>query len=139
MDLSKLVLAATLVYVLDEVVKRKFPKVWAAGDLFIALGMGIGVTFLVGATVWAHSEVFRGVALDNMNVASKLVAGLLLGAGAVGVDLLVGKNAAIRDIGTPLVRKPTADPHDQTGKRLSGTGLRGVRYGEVVTERQPEL
>lgn len=131
---GKALLCVTLVYVLNEVVKRKLPAVWEKLDLFVALAVGVGVVWLVAATIWGRTELISGIALSDMNGAEKIVAGLLIGAASVGFDLILGKNSVIRDIGVPLVRKPTANPHDQTGKPVSGTGLAGLRASTVPGE-----
>jgi len=113
-------------------VKRKLPVVWEKADLFVALAVGIGVVWLVAATVWGRTELISGIPLSDMNAAEKIVGGLLLGAASVGFDLILGRNSVIRDIGVPLVRKPTANIHDQTGKPVAGTGLVGVKTESVA-------
>lgn len=129
MDVSKLVLVVALVYAVNEGIKRKLPAVWAAGDIFISLAVGVGAAFLVATTVWAHSEVFRNVALDNMNVGSKIVAGLLVGAGAVFASHTFD---AVKNIGSNQVKRPFTKPN-HTNNPVAGTGLRGVHMGDIVT------
>lgn len=124
---GKALLCVTLIYVVNEIIKRKLPVVWEKADLFLALGVGVGIVWLVSATVWGRTELISGIALGDMNAAEKIVAGILLGAASVGFDLVLGRNSVIRDIGIPLVRKPTADVHDQTGKPIAGLGIQGAR------------
>lgn len=107
---GKALLCVTLVYVLNEIVRRKLPKVWDKGDLFIALAVGVGIVWLVGATVWGRTELIAGVSLSDMNGAEHIVAGLLIGAASVGFDLLLGRNSVVRDIGIPLPRTRKGDP-----------------------------
>lgn len=123
---GKALLCVALVYVLNEIVKRKLPVVWEKADLFVALAVGIGVVWLVGATVWGRTELIAGVALSDMNAAEHFVAGLLIGAASVGFDLVLGKNSVIRDIGVPIVRRPTAKLGHPT-KPVAGTGLVGAK------------
>lgn len=106
MDLAKFGLVTLVVSMLVELLKRKAPKLWAKIDLFAVLLIGIAVVFLVSLTTWAHSQVFMGVALDNMRIADKVVAGIIVAAGAWGFSQIVQQ--AIPSIGENPVLSPKA-------------------------------
>lgn len=84
------VMLSALVFALTDSFKRAVPGTLPPVVVqAVAFAIGIGAVFLVGASVWAHSEVIAKVPLSDMNTASKLVAGLLIGAGATLLDRFV--------------------------------------------------
>lgn len=87
MDPGKYLICTAVAFVATDWVKTtvtaKIPP-WAVQVL--ALIIAIGTIFLVGATVWAHTQVIGGHALDNMNTGSKIVAGLLTMGGSTLID-----------------------------------------------------
>lgn len=91
MDLSQAGLIALVIFVAIEGVKRLWVNLPSQAIVPLAAVLGVAATFLVSGTVWAHEQVIGGVALDNLNTASKIVAGLLFGALAVGIE--VGRKA----------------------------------------------
>lgn len=106
MDLTKFALVSLVVALVVEVFKRKLPpKVWESLDMYIIVLVGVGITFLVSYTTWAHSQVFEGVSLDNMRNADKVVAGLIVAAAGWGFSQVVQK--AIPNIGQNQPQKPT--------------------------------
>lgn len=100
MDFGSLLLVSVLVFVLNEVVKRKLPKVWAAADLFISLGFGVAVVVAASQSDWADTTEFMGKKLQDMNAYSLVICGLLVGAAAVGLHkLALGDNSTVANIG----------------------------------------
>lgn len=71
-----------------DLVKNLRARAWdAALTQLVVWASGVAVVFLGSATVWAHSLDVQGVALDDLNAASKVFLGLcLLSAGAVAND-----------------------------------------------------
>jgi len=67
--------------------------------------VSVGMTFLVGASVWAHEQVVGGHPLDRLDVASKLVVAVFVAGAAAGLDRGV---KALADVGTPVPQKPIA-------------------------------
>lgn len=91
MDFANAAMLAFAVFVVVEFAKKLIPGVAADSRIIIAITLlaGIGATFLVGETVWAHQQVISGKALDELDGWSKLVTGLFLAAGAVGIHKIV--------------------------------------------------
>lgn len=119
MDLTKLTLVTLLVAMLAEAVKRKAPKVWKRGDLFLLMALGVGAVFLVSYTTWSSQQVFMGVSLDNMRVADKFVSGLIVAGGAWGFSQVVQK--AIPSIG----QNQPLTPQALEAKGLARQGVTG--------------
>lgn len=89
MDFAKAAVCAALAFVLTDAIKRGVPvKLPPFVVQLLAFAVGIGSIFLVGATVWAHTQVIGGHALDTMNFGSKVVAGLIVGGGSTFIDRL---------------------------------------------------
>lgn len=86
---SALLIAAiyTVVKILNEAGLKNLGET-TAGIVkpIVAVVVGIGAVFLTADTVWAHDQVIGGQALDTLNGSSKVLAGILAGAGAVGLD-----------------------------------------------------
>ncbi len=82
MDFSKAALLVAAIFGITEWVKANVPQIPVKLAGIVALVIGIGVVFLTSATVWADTQVIGEVSLSNLNVASKLLAGLMLGGGA---------------------------------------------------------
>lgn len=101
-------LVVLLVWMASQAVKTKAPGIWSKYDLGIVALLGIGAVFLVATTDWAHAQTFGGIALDKLSTGSEVVAGLLVGAGAVGFNVAVpGALKAISNIGQ---NQPTQAP-----------------------------
>lgn len=62
----------------------------------VALVVGVGATFLVADTAWAHEQVIGDKALDTLDTSSKLVVGIMAGLGATVLHVAV---KAVRNIG----------------------------------------
>lgn len=93
-------LVVLLVYMASQAVKTKAPGIWAKYDLGIVALFGIGAVFLVASTDWAGLQTFGGITLDKLSVGSKIVGGLLVGAGAVGFNVVIpGALKAVSNIG----------------------------------------
>ena len=95
MDFGQAALLIALVYAIT----RWFgtivtPPSWVTP--IIAMSIAVGAVFLVAETVWAPENIVSGHALDNLDWASKLVAGVLLGAGANVLDQGI---KAVRNVG----------------------------------------
>jgi hypothetical protein len=119
----KAVLCIALVAALADAIKRTWPSVWETFHIWLVLALGIVVVFLVGASLWAHTEIVNGFPLDKMNVASKIIAGLVIGAGStVGVKVL----DRIGDIGQERAKRPT-HKYNAVGRPVAGTGLKGLK------------
>lgn len=96
---SALLIAAiyTVMKVLNEagLAKLSAPVAGVVKPL-VALAVGVGAVFLVASSVWAHDQVIAGRALDTLNDSSKVLAGILAGAGAVGLDTVF---KTVRNVG----------------------------------------
>lgn len=83
MDFGNAVLLIAVVMAATAFVKRFLPAdidpKWVQ---LTAIGIAIGTVFLVGATVWAHEQVIGNHALDDLDVGSKALVGLLIGLGS---------------------------------------------------------
>lgn len=90
-------LCVALVYVVVKYANELAPNgLPSAIKIPIAIAAGVGVVFLVGESAWAHDQEFMGKTLDVINGYSKVIAGVLLGAAAVGVDTTL---KTIRNVG----------------------------------------
>lgn len=114
MDFAKAALLIATVYGLTQFVKAIGPASWydnvnakvsARAAAITAIGVGQVAVFLVAATVWAHSQVLNGHALDNLNVASKILVGLFVAAPAALTHEILG---AVKNVGDNQVQKPVA-------------------------------
>lgn len=71
----------------------------------VVLGSSIAGVFLVGASVWAHSQVIGEQNLDNLDVASKLLVSLFIaGPATVAWESI----KAVRNIGQNEPKPPVA-------------------------------
>lgn len=95
MDFTKAAMLIGAVYAITEWLKANvdFP---ARISGLVAMVVAIGTVFLAASTAWAHTQVIGDVALDRLNVASKLFAGILIGASA---SVLHATFDAARNIG----------------------------------------
>lgn len=114
MDLGKSALLIAAVYGLTELVKAIGPASWyantnqkinARATAATAVVVGQAATFLVAASVWAHSQVLNGKALDNLNVASKVLVGVFVAAAAAFGDRALN---AVKNVGQNQVQRPIA-------------------------------
>ena len=96
MDTQSAVLLVGTIYALTEFFKRlnltSDSRIIQAASMVIA----IGTVFLIASSDWGHSQLVDGKALDALNTGSKLLAGLVLGAGANLLHTTVG---AVKNIG----------------------------------------
>lgn len=92
------VLCVALVYVVIKYANQLIPDSpgWSKIKVPLALVVGIGVVFLVAESAWAHDQEFMGKTLDVINDFSKVICGVLLGAGAVGIDTAL---KTVRNVG----------------------------------------
>jgi hypothetical protein len=80
------VLLIGLVIAVTEFVKRVAPTLPSWATPVVALIVGVGATFLVGESDYASTQLIGGIALDDANAYSKLIAGILIGVGgAAGI------------------------------------------------------
>lgn len=126
MDLKNALVCAAMVFVLTDAAKRAFPaKLPALIVQALAFAIGIGSIFLVGATVWAHTQVIGGHALDTLNAGSKIVAGLLVGGAATLFDRL------------GIVQSRAQDPSSLTLTRTAPPATSGAKVGYDPVEASP--
>jgi uncharacterized membrane protein YozB (DUF420 family) len=112
MDLTKAALLVAVVFGVVELVKALLPWVQALPasksqpiNVGIVVVVSQATVFLVGASVWAHDQVIGNHPLDQLNVASKILVGVLLaGTAAFGDKALF----AVRSIGDNPPQKPIA-------------------------------
>lgn len=73
--------------------------------VLIAIVVAQAMIFLVSATVWAHEQAIGTHNLDKLNVASKILVGIMLAGAASGVSQFLG---AVKNIGQNVPEKPIA-------------------------------
>lgn len=107
-------LLAAVVFGATELAKAALPTGWFYGSnagtnsratALLAVVVGQAATFLVGASVWAHEQVIYGHPLDKVNVATKVLVGLLVAAGAAVGERFLN---AVRNIGQNQPKAPIA-------------------------------
>lgn len=110
MDFANAAFLIAVGFGLTELVKaiypgyQALPKSWSSPiTVVIAVVVGQTTVFLVGGTVWAHEQIVGNHPLDKLNVASKVVVGLMLAASAAFGDKALG---AVSNIGQNTVKKP---------------------------------
>lgn len=103
MDFANAALTAALVYAFVNWLKMVFPHADPRIIQLLVWASGIGAIFLMGDTVWAHSQVIGGHALDTLNAGSKIVAGILTGTGATVIDRV---ESTVRNIGQSDTPEP---------------------------------
>lgn len=110
MDFTKAALIIAVAFGLTELVKSLYPgyqalpKSWSSPiTVVIAVVVSQATVFLVGGTVWAHEQVVGNHPLDKLNVASKIVVGLMLAASSAFGDKVLG---TVANIGQNVVKKP---------------------------------
>lgn len=104
MDFGKAALLMALVFVVIAYLKLLVPNTDPRIVQTLVFLGGIASVFLMGATVWAHTQVIGDHALDTLNTGSKIVAGLFVGAGStVGAKII----DAVRNIGQNQGPDPT--------------------------------
>lgn len=98
MDFTQAALLVVAVFTIVELVKRAVPAATKIGwvTIVIALAVGVGLAFLVGASDFGGTQIINGEALDKLNAASKTLVGILVGAGAVGFDNVL---TAVKNVG----------------------------------------
>lgn len=107
MDFGQAALLMVMIFVFMQLVKKCWPAVDGPVIILLALAAGVGVVYLAGTTVWAHDQVIGGHPLDDLNAGSKVVAGLLLGAGSVGIAEAL---TAVKNIGQNQDVPPPSNP-----------------------------
>ena len=112
MDFTNATVLLVAVYGVIELVKALYPGYQALPaskskpvTVLIALVSAQAMIFLVAATVWAHEQVIGNHPLDKLNVASKILAGIMLAGAASGVSQFLG---AVKNIGQNVPEKPIA-------------------------------
>ena len=81
------VLCVLLVYVFVKYLNELWPNgIPSLVKIPLALAGGVGVVLLVAHSDFAVDQEFMGRTLDTLNGASQVIAGLLVGAAAVGAD-----------------------------------------------------
>jgi hypothetical protein len=107
MDFANAALLVAAVFGVTELVKALLPQVNVSTRLtvIVALAASIGMVFLVGATVWAHTQVIGGHPLDSLGVGDKFVVALFLAGAQTG--LFFGLQA-VKNIGENQPQKPIA-------------------------------
>lgn len=110
MDFANAVFLVAVAFGLTELVKgiypgyQALPKSWSSPiTVVIAIVVGQTAVFLVAATVWAHEQVVGNHPLDKLNIASRIVVGLMLAASSAFGDKLLG---AVSNVGQNVVKKP---------------------------------
>lgn len=96
MDFGQAALLIGAVYALTEFAKKLVPTLDARITQVVSLVIAIGAVFLVADSVWAHEQVVGGKALDTLNAGSKVLVGILIGAGA---NVLHSAFGAVKSIG----------------------------------------
>lgn len=123
MNFANAALLVVTAFGLTELVKSLYPgyqalpKSWSSPiTVIIAVATAEGTVFLVGATVWAHQQVVGAHPLDKLNVASKILVGIMLAGSAAFGDKFLG---AVSNVGQNTVKKPITT---SLGAGSSGTG-----------------
>lgn len=97
MDLSQAVLPGILVFAviagIDAASKGSLPS---AVKVPLAFVLGIVAVVAVAASDFGHAQIVADRALDTLNGASQVIVGVLVGATAVGIDVV---QKAVRNIG----------------------------------------
>lgn len=104
MDFGQAVLLVGAAYGLTKWVSALVPNLPSQMKPLLAMLISVGSVFLVAETIWAPENVVQGHSLDGLDGWSKLLAGILLGLGAVVLDTTF---KTVRNIGqndTPEVR-----------------------------------
>lgn len=99
MDIGKALLVTFLVYALSQGTKAKLSTLWQRYDLGFVLLYGELAVFGVAASDWGHQNIIMGKSLDTLSVPSRLIAGLVIAAFAVGID---NGFKAISNVGIPM-------------------------------------
>jgi hypothetical protein len=86
MDFGQAVLLVGAAYGLTKWVTALVPNIPSQLKPPLAMAIAIGMVFLVGETVWSNDQVIQGHSLETLDGWSKLLAGILLGLGAVVLD-----------------------------------------------------
>ena len=96
MNTQSAVLLVGTIYALTEFFKRL--NLTSDGRIVqvVSMVIAVGTVFLVASSDWGKSQLVDGKALDTLNTGSKLLAGLVLGAGANLLHTTVG---AIKNVG----------------------------------------
>lgn len=110
MDFANAALLIATAFGLIELVKglypgyQALPKSWSSPiTVVMAVVVSESTVFLVAATVWAHEQVVGAHPLDKLNVASKILVGLMLAGSAAFGDKVLG---AVSNVGQNTVKKP---------------------------------
>ncbi len=96
MDFTSAALLIGAVFAVTKMVDLLVPQATGWILQLIALAVGIGVTFLVAFSDYGASQTVNGIALNDLNVASLVLIGLLLGGGA---SVLANTFNSVKNIG----------------------------------------
>jgi hypothetical protein len=96
MDFGQSVLLVFATFALTKWLSSVVPNLDSRLKPILAMVIAIGLTFLVSETVWAPENIVQGHSLDELDGWSKLLAGILLGSGAVVLDTAF---KAVKNIG----------------------------------------
>lgn len=99
MDWSSAGLLVAAVFAITEALKKVFPALTGAALQVAVLFVGLGSTFLVAFSDYGKTQVVGNIAMNNMNIASLVLIGLMIGGGATILHQVVGAGGAIRNIG----------------------------------------
>jgi uncharacterized membrane protein len=102
MDFTSATLLVAAVFAITQGVKKALPKLAGAGLQLIVMLIGVATTFLVAFSDYGKTQVVSHIAMSNMNIASLILVGLLLGGGATLMNEVLG---SISNIGQ---NQPTA-------------------------------
>ena len=86
LDFTDAVLLVGAVFAVTAFFDKLIPALKGWALQLVALATGIGLTFLVAWSDFGKTQRVGGIQLDNMNVASLVLIGLLLGGGATFAD-----------------------------------------------------
>lgn len=108
MDFASAALLSFAVFVVTGTVKRIVPSLtgWAL-NLLVAV-IGVGVTFLVAFSDYGKTQIVGKIPMNDMNIASLILVGLIVGGGANVIHQVVGSTGAIANIGANKGDVPAA-------------------------------
>lgn len=94
MDFQNAATLTLLLVGLVALVKNTFPDLNPRVTPWVAVALGIGVTWLMAGTVWANEQVIGSQSLDKLGTEDKFVVGIALGLAATQLNRIfkVGAN-----------------------------------------------
>lgn len=120
MDFGNAIVLTGAIFGVAELLKSLLPESWLRFKqvvVFIVLVASFGMVFLVGATVWAHTQVIGNLAMDQMSTADKVFISLILAGGA---GVFKQGFTAVKNVGQNQV--DTIDTSTSPGPTPQGTG-----------------